>query len=1286
MKILTIRGENIASLADKFEIELDEGILAQSGLFAISGPTGAGKSSILDTLCLALFDNIPRVNKAKTLAATLSEGTQDALKTNDIRNIVTRGAISAFAEVEFIGCDGLTYLVNWSIRRARNSQTGRLLEPQITLSCLSGSPFDDNSLFSGKKRETQEKIVELIGLNYEQFRRAVLLAQGDFAAFLKADSKQRSDLLERMTGTEIYSDISKQAHTKAREIEQNIAQLTSQLKNDDLLDKEHLTELTNRFGETKQAKLAIEQVLGELKTWQHSYNQSVQEQAQLTELQDAFNQAKQALNSAEQDSEKLALYEQIQPHFHLIAQLEQNRTLLAKQTSESQSAHDKIKKCEVELSALAKTIQQEQQQQSQLTQVFAQAQPEIEQARQLDIEIEHLTEQQQTLQDQAEQEKTQLIEQETKLAQFNADKKALTDTLAQNQHWLEQRAGYQVLVLQYETLISAAKQYAALWLELNHTEKETERLTQLKAEQKHQNTQVKKQVEDLAQQQALMQSQYEQASSQYLEYCQQNGLDSASIEQMLESHSQQLNLLAELGRSQKSIEQIEGKVTAAKSELSQLKVALENQQQEKLTLEAEQQKQSAVVDAHLNAKNTASQVLDLTVLRDALKPDEACPLCGSTAHPYKDDAPSQKIVSELEQQYQHALALLETKTLAAQQSSQAYIQLETQINSQQQKYVDLQSDLQQASYDKEDIFSKGQIAIEVDEQSRLIWQNSQADELRAIYKQLQAQVNQLNEHKQQLNLLQEQQQLAQSNIADIQNKQISLQNQWQQRQAEFAQLDKNLDISAENVSNLNRQIAHLAEQVKVLPQSEAFLAHQLSSGAENDYFNWLEAEIGQYKQLSTLVETQRQEHEKLNLMCLEQEGAIKHFTAAHQQNIHQLSQFTQKLSDLTASRIKLLSGRMVNEFITKEQEKIDNIQSRCEQLIEQHQQLSQQLGNMEGQKQQIDEQLQQLNLTINSQRVNWQQVLSAIEVTEDIAIELVNLPKDWSVSIKEKLKVLSTEVQTADTKVSSVKQRLTSLNNQLMTDAGHLVQATEIKLGKANGLSFDVNQAENTQDAALSINAFNTQLNSRLAEVEQQVIDIEVKLKHDEKLRKEQESLTEQIASAQEKGAVFLQLKDLIGSADGHKFRSIAQHFTLQHLVAIANVHLRDLVPRYQLQVVPNANMELQVCDSDLADAVRNVESLSGGETFLVSLALALSLSSLSSNRVIVDSLFIDEGFGTLDPASLDMVIACLDSLQAQGKQIGVITHVQSMVERIGVQIKVTPKGGGHSSLNVINM
>jgi exonuclease SbcC len=163
-------------------------------------------------------------------------------------------------------------------------------------------------------------------------------------------------------------------------------------------------------------------------------------------------------------------------------------------------------------------------------------------------------------------------------------------------------------------------------------------------------------------------------------------------------------------------------------------------------------------------------------------------------------------------------------------------------------------------------------------------------------------------------------------------------------------------------------------------------------------------------------------------------------------------------------------------------------------------------------------------------------------------------------------------------------------------------------------------------------------------------------------------------------------LNEQIGSARGDKFSQFAQGLTLTHLARLANLRLRQLTGRYTILKTPNRNLELQIIDHDQADTVRPMASLSGGESFLVSLALALGLSELAGHKARIESLFIDEGFGTLDPEALNTALDALERLQHSGKMIGIISHVSDLKERIGTQIRVRPGAGGNSSVHIVGI
>jgi exonuclease SbcC len=165
---------------------------------------------------------------------------------------------------------------------------------------------------------------------------------------------------------------------------------------------------------------------------------------------------------------------------------------------------------------------------------------------------------------------------------------------------------------------------------------------------------------------------------------------------------------------------------------------------------------------------------------------------------------------------------------------------------------------------------------------------------------------------------------------------------------------------------------------------------------------------------------------------------------------------------------------------------------------------------------------------------------------------------------------------------------------------------------------------------------------------------------------------------AKARASRLAELSRLVGSADGRKLRRIAQARALELVLEHANVHLAHLARRYTLRPI-DGGLHLMVQDHELFGQARSVTSLSGGETFLVSLALALGLASLSAERVQIETLFIDEGFGSLDARSMQLALGALERLQAEGRQIGIISHLRELTERVGREVRVRPAGAGRS-------
>lgn len=279
MKILTIRLKNLASIEGTFEVDFTVEPLRSAGIFAISGPTGAGKSTILDALCLALYDKTPRF-AASGESLFLSDVGENQVNQSDVKNILRRGTGEGFAEVDFLGATGRRYRSRWSVRRARSKATGSL-QPQT----LQVTDLDKEEDLQGTKTELLAQLVSLVGLTYEQFTRTVLLAQNDFATFLKSRESAKAELLEKLTGTEIYSRISREIYTRSKAADEAMNLLKNSISLIELLPEDELQNLQKEKERLIQLRTTGTKRLAELNAQFNIVRSLVVKQEQLTKKQ-----------------------------------------------------------------------------------------------------------------------------------------------------------------------------------------------------------------------------------------------------------------------------------------------------------------------------------------------------------------------------------------------------------------------------------------------------------------------------------------------------------------------------------------------------------------------------------------------------------------------------------------------------------------------------------------------------------------------------------------------------------------------------------------------------------------------------------------------------------------------------------------------------------------------------------------------------------------------------------------------------------------------------------------
>ena len=364
-----------------------------------------------------------------------------------------------------------------------------------------------------------------------------------------------------------------------------------------------------------------------------------------------------------------------------------------------------------------------------------------------------------------------------------------------------------------------------------------------------------------------------------------------------------------------------------------------------------------------------------------------------------------------------------------------------------------------------------------------------------------------------------------------------------------------------------------------------------------------------------------------------------------------------ELEERTCLRASLLNGELTEKVVANNVKRQKELEQQQEKAMNLHHSLTVQAESYKGQIAQLEKELVRLTAVLQQDELKINEWLTLQKETYAELEQLLSKDKNWILAEKQALSALK-EKETVFQAVLSERRQKKEEHQQ----APLKPDTTESRESLAETLT----ACTATKEAETG----------RLAQIE---VTIQNHIKGKERIAGIKKELEEKTSIYEN----WAKLNELFGSQTGAKFKEIAQGYTLDVLLLYANRHLQDLAPRYELQRIPDT-LALQIVDLDMMGEVRSVHSLSGGESFLVSLALALGLSSLSSNRMNVESLFIDEGFGSLDMDTLRIAMDALERLQMQGRKIGVISHVAEMTERIPAQVQVVKTGSGRSKVQVM--
>ena len=1212
MKILAIRLKNLASLAGPFELDFTAEPLASAGLFAITGPTGAGKSTLLDALCLALFGAVPRLNNTGRDAKV--PDADGEIATGDPRTLLRRGTGEGYAEVDFVGIDGRRYRARWEANRAREKATGKLQASRQSLRDL-----DSDQLLASQKGDYKVQLEARLGLNFEQFTRAVMLAQSEFSAFLKADDNERSELLEKLTDTALYTRLGKRAFDKAKEAREALKQLKDQAVGITPLEPEARAELDRQFNEAQQQLKNRQGQLKQLELQQTWLNTLGELQAQRQSAAEQLQQAQTLFDSQAGQRQTLHLLEQLAPQRHQFARLaELNGQLnpLAEHIGAQLQQQTELSQRQVQLQAqvqsatLAATQAQTQQRE---------AAPQVQQALLEQANFDRLTQAlstQQALQQQAEQA-------------CSTGQQALNALLERQQQGTERLAHIATQLEHSRELAPLASAWDAYRPRLQHLVRLSNNLTTGRKELPGLEQRAQQATQQLTELRNSLEILFQEAAAEPHAVNEQIH----TLGSLLKDNRQQQRAFEDLQRLCNSQQALDTRLNALQTKLQALQTERETlvEQGNDTKTRFAAAEQALEVTRQLLERQRLARSASVEELREQLQDDQPCPVCGSHEHPYHqpeallqslsrndelEEANARKVVVDLKEK----LDLLRDKFTALKtQMQELRLQHQQVIEEQQALAPSLEAHPLHEQWQAQDPARREHwLTLRLEQLQHSISQDEQRQNtLLALQKEA-------AHLQQQMQRCTEASQLATRQLAEQQTHLNADSQRLEDELREFASLlaPETLSALRDNASAcfmaLDQQVADRVAQLDQQRDEQAEQAERASHIEREQY-----QQASRSKELQTLQQSvgelrlQQEASQQALKQLLGDYASVEHW----QQTLEQAVEHTRMAQTQAEQALQATANQLLQLAAELKAE-----QERLHALQQEHDNLSTLLGQWRAQHGELDDsRLQQLLAHDDAQ-------------VRELRLQLQNSEK-------------------------AVEQTRVLLQEREERLARHQAQA--------NG-----NLDAESLDSALA------ELHAQLAASEQQCAELRARQSEDQRRQQANQALAERIARAYEEWQRWARLNELIGSNTGDKFRKIAQAYNLDLLVHHANAQLRQLVRRYRLKR-GGSMLGLLVMDTEMGDELRSVHSLSGGETFLVSLALALGLASMASSTLKIESLFIDEGFGSLDPESLQLAMDALDGLQAQGRKVGVISHVQEMHERIPVQIQVQRQGNGLSTVEV---
>ncbi|MCX5819008.1 MAG: AAA family ATPase [Deltaproteobacteria bacterium] len=1215
MRILGVRFKNLNSLAGEWQVDFTHPDYASDGIFAITGPTGAGKTTILDAVCLGLYGRTPRLEAV----------------TKSSNEIMSRQTGECFAEVTFETQKG-RFRCHWSQHRARRQAEGELQPARHEI-----ADADSGAVLESKITQVREFIEKATGMDFERFTRSMLLAQGGFAAFLQADPDKRAPVLEQITGTEIYSLISMKVHERRAEERNRLDLLQAEFKGIRVLGEGEERDLQTALKEKQTLEVELEGRVEGLRNaalWLERVAALEREITELDRLLLDFAERRLAFAPESIRLEKSRKALGLEGDYRGVA------ALRVQQEGETQEFTGACAVLPGKERCCAAVLTLKQAAETGLNEARTRQAAEaevIKKVRDLDVRL-------------GEQKK-----------QVEENARAIAEIEVQGKGYRSNIESLEQALKQVQTDLDAIRDYqdkhaadAALLTGLAVIAKEFESLRDCEA--KHARA-----CGELA---AAAGKEKSAASA-----CRQLEADHERSRVAFEAGRTELGCLTEeigailkgrdIGRwrdeadALKERERILIQVGETIDRIDKTDRALDGLKTVQETLQADQQKLSGEIKTSSERKaileketgtlemevSLLGRIRDLEEERRRLEDGRPCPLCGATDHPYaKGNLPEvNRAEAELKKTKAESKKVSETLGRLAAELAKAA----TEIRHAEKEMGERQTARDTDEKTCGDLLLK--LGIEPAPEGRAGKVRELLDVVRTKIAETAAVVA-VAEGKGR------EEKTAQAALetmrAQFEKQGKALQearHQLETASREHERRTGERDVAAEETRKAQTAALQRVEPCGVtgIPATGLDAVLRDLTGrrdawqAGQDEKTAAEKRIGEVKAAldkdSALLASLERD---LTARCRDRDDLLR------------------QVESLGASRRELFGEKNADREEKRLAEAVDRTGRTFEKAREEYGKIEKEIGALKEKiallKEKTGKRAEELaqaerNLTERIHKAGFADeagYLSAC-LTEEARERLADRE---TALVREKTGLDARRRERAEALAAERGKRLTDQPGETLREA---IGACESNLRQ---IRVDIGAIKNS-------------------------------LGENEKLKEKQQDHIRALDARKKECARWDDLHLLIGSADGKKFRNFAQGLTFEMMTVHANRQLKKMTDRYLLIRDPSQPLELNVIDNYQAGEIRSTKNLSGGESFIVSLALALGLSQMASRNVRVDSLFLDEGFGTLDDEALETALSTLGGLHQEGKLIGIISHVTALKERIGTQIQVTPGTGGRSSL-----